>query len=101
MRQLPCGSIQSLPTDLLENLTKLPITRRQGLELAVQIDKELDAAEQLWLLDYLQYIYWQRYRRPQLVEILEQTRSHLLAYVQPRLVWECALLKIGHWSLKR
>jgi DNA polymerase III subunit delta' len=87
--------LQSLPADLLNRLTTLPISRRQGLELAAQIDKELDSAEQLWLVDYLQYTYWQRYRVPQLVEILEQTRSHLLAYVQPRLVWECALIGIG------
>ncbi len=93
--------LQSLPSDLLERLTTLPITRRQGLELAVQIDKELDSAEQLWLVDYLQYTYWHRYRRPQLVEILEQTRSHLLSYVQPRLVWECAVLKIvAHNNVK-
>jgi DNA polymerase III subunit delta' len=88
--------LQSLPADLLNRLTTLPISRRQGLELAVQIDKELDSAEQLWLVDYLQYTYWQRYRVPQLVEILEQTRSHLLAYVQPRLVWECALMGVGN-----
>ena len=86
--------LQTLPADLLDRLTALPISRRQALELAVQIDKELDSAEQLWLVEYLQYTYWQRYRVPQLVEILEQTRSHLLAYVQPRLVWECALMKI-------
>ncbi len=87
--------LQSLPADLLERLTKLPLTRRQGLELAIEIDKQLDGTEQLWLVDYLQYTYWQRYRVPQIVERLEQTRSHLLAYVQPRLVWECTLLKIG------
>ena len=87
--------LQSLPADLLERLTKLPLTRRQGLELAIEIDKQLDGTEQLWLVDYLQYTYWQQYRIPQIVERLEQTRSHLLAYVQPRLVWECTLLKIG------
>ncbi len=86
---------QSLPPDLLDRLTQLPISRRQGLELALQIDKELDSAEQLWLVDYLQYTYWHRYRTPQIIELLEQTRSHLLAYVQPRLVWECLLLNIG------
>jgi DNA polymerase III subunit delta' len=94
---------QTLPADLLvgvaslqENrLNKLPLTRRQGLELAQQIDRDLDATEQLWLVDYLQYIYWQKYRNPQVIELLEQTRSHLLAYVQPRLVWECTLMKIG------
>ena len=25
----------------------------------------------------------------------EETRQYLLAYVQPRLVWECALLKLS------
>lgn len=87
--------LQAMPSGLLEQITTLPMTRRQGLELAVQIDKELDSAEQLWLLDYLQYSYWQTYQLPHLVETLEQARSHLLAYVQPRLVWECAFLKIA------
>ncbi len=87
--------LQTLSADLLDRLTKLPLTRRQGLELARQIDQELDSSEQLWLIDYLQYTYWQKYRVPQMIEILEQTRSQLLAYVQPRLIWECALLKIG------
>ena len=31
----------------------------------------------------------------QIIETLEQTRSQLLAYVQPRLVWECTLLNVG------
>ena len=54
--------LEALPTDLLDWLTKLPLTRRQGLELASRIDRELDSLEQLWLVDYLQYIYWQKYR---------------------------------------
>jgi DNA polymerase III subunit delta' len=86
---------QTLPADLLDRSTKLPISRRQGLELAQQIDRDLDSSEQLWLVDYLQYTYWQKYRTVRPVEILEQTRSQLLAYVQPRLVWECTFLKIG------
>jgi DNA polymerase III subunit delta' len=90
--------LQALPTELIDRLTKLPLTRRQGLELAAQIDRELDSSEQLWLIEYLQYTYWQKYRRPQLIETLEQTRSQLLAYVQPRLVWECTLIKISSLS---
>jgi DNA polymerase III subunit delta' len=89
---------QSLPPDLLDRLAKLPFTSQQGLELASQIDRDLDSAEQLWLVDYLQYTYWQHYRITQMVEVLEQTRSQLLAYVQPRLVWECTLMKIGGMS---
>ena len=87
--------LAALPADLLKYLTKLPISHRHALELAVQIDRELDSLEQLWLVEYLQYTYWHTYRSRLLVETLEQTRSHLLAYVQPRLVWECALLKVG------
>jgi DNA polymerase III subunit delta' len=90
--------LQALPPDLLDRLAKLPFTRQQGLELASQIDRDLDSTEQLWLVDYLQYTYWQHYRRPQIVEILEQTRSQLLAYVQSRLVWECTLMKIAGMS---
>jgi DNA polymerase III subunit delta' len=86
---------QTLPADLLDRSTKLPISRRHGLELAQQIDRDLDSSEQLWLVDYLQYTYWQKYQTVQPVKILEQTRSQLLAYVQPRLVWECTFLKIG------
>ncbi|WP_373538416.1 DNA polymerase III subunit delta' [Chamaesiphon sp.] len=87
--------LAALPADLLEHLTKLPISRRHALELAARIDRELDSLEQLWLVDYLQYTYWQTYRSRQQVETLAHSRSQLLAYVQPRLVWECALLKIG------
>jgi DNA polymerase III subunit delta' len=87
--------LQALPADLLDRSTNLPLSRRQGLELATNIDRDLDSVEQLWLVDYLQYIYWQKYRAANLVETLEQTRSQLLAYVQPRLVWECTFLKIA------
>jgi DNA polymerase III subunit delta' len=87
--------LAALPADLLERLTKLPISRRQALELAVQVDRELDSLEQLWLVEYLQYTYWHTYRSRHQVETLEQTRLQLLAYVQPRLVWECTLLKMG------
>ncbi len=87
--------LQALSADLQQQVTTLPFSRRQGLELASQIDKELDSAEQLWLVDYLQYTYWQKYRSTPIVALLEDTRSQLLAYVQPRLVWECTLMKIG------
>lgn len=91
--------LQSLPPDLLTRLLALPSSRRQALELAVDIDRDLDAAAQLWLLDYLQYTYWQKYHQSQLVEILERTRSHLLAYVQPRLAWESTMMELRKISI--
>jgi DNA polymerase-3 subunit delta' len=69
---------------------KTPLT---ALELAKEIER-LEMQTQLWLVDYLQHLYWQR-RTSDLLELLEKTRQYLLAYVQPRLVWECTLLTIA------
>ncbi|WP_427159300.1 DNA polymerase III subunit delta' [Aliinostoc sp. HNIBRCY26] len=84
--------LQAIPSDLLANLLKVPTSYRQALELAKQIDKELDTETQLWLVDYLQQSYWQQWHQPTIMNQLEQTRKYLLAYTQPRLVWECTLL---------
>ncbi|MHC5721109.1 MAG: DNA polymerase III subunit delta', partial [Nostoc sp.] len=32
--------------------------------------------------------------QPSIINQLEQTRKYLLAYAQPRLVWECLLLSV-------
>ena len=51
--------LQTIPESLLTNLTLLPRNYRQALELAKQVDKELDTETQLWLVSYLQYLHWQ------------------------------------------
>jgi DNA polymerase III subunit delta' len=86
--------LQSIDAKLLDRILNKPTNLRHALELAAQIDRELDATSQLWLLDYLQYSYWQRYRDINSVKTIESAKKHLLAYVQPRLVWECALIGI-------
>ncbi|MEA5568731.1 MULTISPECIES: DNA polymerase III subunit delta' [unclassified Anabaena] len=84
--------LQAIPPQLLQDLMKAPTSQRKALELAKQIDKELDTETQLWLVDYLQQSYWQQWHQPPIINQLEQTRKYLLAYAQPRLVWECMLL---------
>jgi DNA polymerase-3 subunit delta' len=84
--------LQAIPPGLLQDLLKVPTSQRQALELAKQIDKDLDTEAQLWLVDYLQQAYWQQWHQPAMINQLEQTRKYLLAYAQPRLVWECTLL---------
>ena len=80
--------------ELLEKLIQPPVSPRNALELAQEIDKELDTSAQLWLIDYLQYCYWQKWQAKSLVEQFENARKFLLSYVQPRLTWECTLLSI-------
>jgi len=84
--------LQALPSELLTQLAKPPTTLRSALEIARDINTALDTEAQLWLLDYLQHRYWQNglCSAEQLTR-LEKARAHLLAYVQPRLVWETTL----------
>lgn len=86
--------LQAIPENLRQKLAKPPVNARQALEMAKTIDKELDTQVQLWLVDYLQYSYWQTEINSARLKILEKTRQYLLAYVQPRLVWECTLLSL-------
>jgi DNA polymerase-3 subunit delta' len=62
------------------------------LRLAKEIDRALDTEMQLWLVDYWQSLLWDRYRKPEPIRLLDRARRSLLAYVQPRLVWERTLL---------
>ncbi len=85
---------KAIPPDLLSQVQQPPKSLRQALEVAKLIDSSLDTEAQLWLVDYLQHIYWQQQRQQRLVKELEKARQYLLAYVQPRLVWEGTLLKM-------
>ena len=86
--------LQTIPPQLLQQLKLSITTPLAALKLAQTITQELDSPSQLWLIDYLQYYYWQQNQEISLVEQWEKTRRCLLSYVQPRLVWECALLNI-------
>jgi DNA polymerase-3 subunit delta' len=88
--------LETIPAELLQKLEQIPKSCQDALDLARQIDKSLDLEAQLWLVDYLQYCYWQKFLSGEmqhlLLEKLETTRRYLLAYAQPRLVWEVTLL---------
>ena len=86
--------LKAIPENLKQLLTQTQTNARQALEIAKTIDKDLDTQVQLWLVDYLQYSYWQQAVNPKQLKILEKARQYLLAYVQPRLVWECTLLSL-------
>jgi DNA polymerase-3 subunit delta' len=87
--------LQAIPAELLAQLTKLPKSPREALELAREIDKTLDTQAQLWLVDYLQHCYWQHQHQTSIIQKLEQARKYLLSYAQPRLVWEVTLLELS------
>jgi DNA polymerase-3 subunit delta' len=84
--------LQAIPPDLRQKLLQPTNRPLDALQLAKEIDRQLDIQTQLWLVDYLQYYYWQKGRQQNMMKQWEKTRQCLLSYVQPRLVWECTLL---------
>ncbi|MGL6344611.1 MAG: DNA polymerase III subunit delta' [Waterburya sp.] len=88
-------TLQMIPEQLLTQLKRGISTPLNAIQLAQTIVTELDAQTQLWLVDYLQYYYWQQNQQVQLIKLWEKTRQYLLSYVQPRLVWECTLINLS------
>ncbi len=86
--------LAEIPQTLLSKLKQPPHTPLDALQLAQEVDKELDNETQLWLIEYLQYHYWQKMQQGSILEKLEKARQALLGYVQSRLVWECTFLAV-------
>jgi DNA polymerase III subunit delta' len=90
--------LDRIPPELLARVTQFPRSLREALQIAKEIAATLEPADQLWLLDYLQQHYWQQYLQGSIavcpLQTLENARQHLRSYVQPRLVWEVALMEM-------
>ncbi len=86
---------RSLPEGLADRLLCLSRDPLEALALARDLSEALDAEQQLWLLNWWQLALWRRGGDVRLLKRLERLRSHLLAYVQPRLAWEVAVLEMG------
>ena len=86
--------LQTIPDELFKQLKETINTPLDAIKLAKNIASELDSSTQLWLVDYLQYYYWQQNHQVKFMQQWEKTRQHLLSYVQPRLIWECTLLSL-------
>lgn len=86
------AQLTTLPENLVAALSQPPANLRTALDLARQVSKELDTESQLWLVDYLQQVIWEQQRSPRTLQALEQARTYLRRFVQPRLVWEITLM---------
>ena len=85
--------LQEIPAELLTQVIRKPATIPDALRLAKQIAKTLDTESQIWLIDYLQQIWWKSATAsPALLQQLEQAKAYLKAFVQPQLVWEVTLM---------
>ena len=92
------SQLQSIPSELMQQLKLPPKTPLTALKLAQAVTTQIDAETQFWAIDYLQSYYWQQNYQPQLLAVWEKARQCLMSYVQPRLVWEYALLKLMQYG---
>ena len=98
---------QQLPESLTAALQQLAAGRAalaansplELLTLASTIAAELEGEQQLWLLQWWQLLLWRHCGNQEILDRLNRLRGHLLAYVQPRLAWEVALLDLAQLAL--
>jgi len=91
---------QALPEGLTDRCSAFSApngaqTPMVALSLARDLSEVLDVEQQLWLLDWWQLHLWRQRQDPAPLKRLEQLRSQLRSYVQPRLAWEVALLSLA------
>ncbi len=87
---------QLIPSELKNTLKQIPLSDLTSLELSKKITMELDSSAQLFLLDYLQHFYWEKFRNRSLLESLEVAKHQLLNHLNSRLVWDFLLIKTSH-----
>ncbi|MGC1246774.1 MAG: DNA polymerase III subunit delta', partial [Spirulinaceae cyanobacterium] len=67
--------LQTIPDELLTKLQQIPNHPVTALGLAKEIVDNLETETQLWLINYLQYIYWEQKRQANILQKLEDTRK--------------------------
>ncbi len=86
------NQLKIVPNQLLEKLTNPPSSYYEIFKLAGSLAKDLALDTQIWVVEYLQYFYWQKGQEFSIISHLEATKQHLQHHAQPRLVWECLLV---------
>ena len=84
--------LKVVPSDLITKLAKFPDDVLTGFNLAKEISNNLELDIQIWLVDYLQNLYFGKKYKLSMIESLEKSKKLLRRYVQPRLVWDCFFL---------
>ena len=93
------NQLQSIPHDLLTKLSQFPTSALTAMQIAKEIDEQLEYYQQLWLQDYLQHNWWHRYHNAALVEKVESAKAALSKMANSRLVWEVLLMPSASYRI--
>jgi DNA polymerase-3 subunit delta' len=84
-----------LPDEIIRKLDS-PINNIQEiLELSKLISEQLEIDQQIYLVNFIQIIWWRKTTKIDLIKKLENLKSYLRKNIHPRLAWEIILLKIA------
>ena len=83
-------------SDEITNKLDSPIKNSiEILELSKLISDQLEIYQQIFLVNFIQIIWWRKTKNIQLVKKLETLKVNLRKNIQPRLAWEITFFKIS------
>ncbi len=65
------------------------------LKISKIITEELGVDQQVFLINFIQKKWWRKTKNRNMINILEDLKINIKSFIQPRLSWEVALLKIA------
>ena len=65
------------------------------IKISKIITEELEIDQQVFLINFIQKKWWRKTNNKSIIKILEDLKVNIKGFVQPRLSWEVALLKIA------
>ena len=83
-----------IPKSILTRLENMPEKNIEALDIAKDICEELNEQQQIWLIGWLQYNFWNKGLGIFPLERLEHLKRNIVSFVQPRLAWEVTLLEL-------
>ena len=84
-----------LSNEIKDNLDSLFSDNLKILKMSKTITEELEIDQQIFLVNFIQKQYWEKTKNKTIITTLENLKVNLRGFIQPRLAWEVALLKVS------
>ncbi len=84
-----------LPNEIKNNLDFPLSDTLEILKISKIIAEEMEIDQQLFLANFIQKKCWEKTKNTKMIKNLEDLKANIRGFVQPRLSWEVALLKIA------
>lgn len=85
--------LKSIPAELLLELKQPPKDILKVINISRAVET-LELHAQLWILQYLQWLWWQQTSDASLIEKLQNAKMQIQMFIQPKLVWDVLLMEL-------